>query len=143
MRKLIVALAALAVWYVASGGYEQLIGVSNDRIPGATGQQSTFSNSQSGDQVMGTGTVIRVLSDDNDGNRHQRFVLELASGQTLLIAHNIDLAPRVPSIGKGDSVRFFGVYEWNSNGGVVHWTHHDPNGRHVAGWLKHGGRTYQ
>ena len=143
MKKLIVALVALAVWYAASGGYEQLVGVGDTGVPSITSQQNTFSNSQSGNQVMGTGTVISVLSDDNDGNRHQRFILELASGQTLLVAHNIDLAPRVSSIGKGDLVQFFGVFEWNSKGGVVHWTHHDPNGRHVAGWLKHGGRTYQ
>jgi hypothetical protein len=25
----------------------------------------------------------------------------------------------------------------------LHWTHHDPAGRHVAGWLKHGDRVYQ
>ena len=45
--------------------------------------------------------------------------------------------------GKGDVVDFFGEYEWNSNGGVIHWTHHDPQGRHVTGWLKHNGRTYK
>lgn len=27
--------------------------------------------------------------------------------------------------------------------GVIHWTHHDPARKHVAGWLKHQGRTYQ
>lgn len=44
-------------------------------------------------QVQGSGRVLRVLADDNDGSRHQRFILALASGRTLLIAHNIDLAP--------------------------------------------------
>ena len=43
----------------------------------------------------------------------------------------------------GDTVAFHGVYEWNAQGGVIHWTHHDPVGRHVAGWLKHNGQTYQ
>jgi hypothetical protein len=32
---------------------------------------------------------------------------------------------------------------WNAQGGMVHWTHHDPEGRHVSGWLKHNWRTYQ
>jgi len=71
-------------------------------------------------QVQGSGTVTRVLSDDNKGSRHQRFILQLASGQTLLIAHNIDLAPRIPALSKGDRVAFYGEYEWNSKGGVIH-----------------------
>jgi len=40
-------------------------------------------------------------------------------------------------------VIFNGVYEWNSNGGVIHWTPHDPSGRHEAGWLEHKGQTCQ
>lgn len=76
-------------------------------------------------------------------SRHQRFILTLSSGQTLLVAHNIDLAPRLASLKSGDSVAFNGVYEWNAKGGVIHWTHRDRSGRHQAGWLKHAGQTYQ
>jgi hypothetical protein len=104
---------------------------------------SRFTQNDAGKQVQGNGVVTRVLTDDNDGSRHQRFIIRLASGQTLLVAHNIDLAPRVGSIAVNDTVAFNGEYEWNSQGGVVHWTHHDPDGRHVGGWLKHQGRTYQ
>ena len=93
--------------------------------------------------VEATGTVRRVLRDDNEGSRHQRFTLELSNGQTVLIAHNIDLAPRVENVRLGDSVRFKGVYEWNDRGGVVHWTHHDPRGRRAGGWLEHNGRRYE
>ncbi len=96
-----------------------------------------------GQQVEGSGMVTRVLSDDNDGSRHQRFVLELSSGRTVLVAHNIDLAPRIPGLEGGDSVSFFGEYETNDRGGVIHWTHHDPQGRHVDGWLEHRGRRYE
>jgi hypothetical protein len=102
-----------------------------------------YSQRASNLQVEGNGVVSRVLTDDNNGSRHQRFILTLASGQTLLVAHNIDLAPRVASIAPGDRVDFFGEYEWNAQGGVIHWTHKDPQGRHVAGWLRHNGRTYQ
>lgn len=94
-------------------------------------------------QVRGEGAVIKVLKDDLDGSRHQRFLLRLENKQTLLVAHNIDLAPRIENLRKGDRVGFFGEYEWNNQGGVLHWTHHDPGGRHVDGWLKHEGRTYQ
>jgi Protein of unknown function (DUF3465) len=94
-------------------------------------------------EVQGSGTVARILSDDNEGGRHQRFILRLASGQTLLIVHNIDIAPRVDGLRVGDTVAFRGEYEWNEQGGTVHWTHHDPDGEHAPGWLRHRGRTYQ
>jgi hypothetical protein len=92
---------------------------------------------------MESGTVSRILSDDNQGSRHQRFIVSLASGHTVLIAHNIDLAQRINSLREGDPITFSGVYEWNDKGGVVHWTHHDPAGRHAAGYLQHGGIIYQ
>jgi hypothetical protein len=102
-----------------------------------------FKNRTSDVQVKGAGVVTRLLEDDLDDSRHQRFIVRLASGQTLLIAHNIDIAPRVADLQKGDSVRFYGEYAWNEKGGMVHWTHHDPDGKHVAGWIKHNERTYQ
>lgn len=102
-----------------------------------------FASGTSDIQVEGEGTVIRVLSDDLNGSRHQRFIVELASGQTLLISHNIDIAPRIGGLKVGDSVRFSGEYVWNEKGGLIHWTHHDPGGRHVAGWVMHNGTTYR
>ncbi len=105
--------------------------------------EKAWREQQSGVQVAGDGVVSALLSDDNKGSRHQRFILRLASGQTVLVAHNIDLAPRIDALHQGDTVAFNGVYEWNDKGGVVHWTHHDPAGRHTPGWLRHGGQTYQ
>jgi len=93
-------------------------------------------------QVRGEGRVIAILADDNDGSRHQKFILERSSGQTLLVAHNIDLSRRINLLRKGDNIEFYGEYEWNSKGGVIHWTHHDPRGRHMDGWLKHKGSKY-
>lgn len=105
--------------------------------------QQAFENQQSDVQVRAVGQVIRVLTDDLQGSKHQRFIVRLPSGQTVLIAHNIDLAPRVNSLSVGDRVEFYGEYEWNAQGGVIHWTHHDPAGRHVGGWIRHNGQVYQ
>ena len=94
-------------------------------------------------QVEGQGVVLKVLADDDDGSRHQRFVVELTSGQTLLIAHNIDLATRIFGLREGDLVSFNGEYEWNPEGGVIHWTHRDARNRHPHGWIRHNGGLYQ
>ena len=105
--------------------------------------QQAFENQESDIQVKGAGTVLKTLPDDNQGTRHQRFILKLSSGQTLLVAHNIDLADKIKGLKKGDKVGFYGEYEWSEQGGVLHWTHHDPAGRHTDGWLEHDGRIYQ
>lgn len=105
--------------------------------------QAAYQNRQSNVQVSGTGTVSKILPDDNKGSRHQRFILRLAHGQTLLVAHNIDLAPKITNLKTGDTVDFYGEYEYNEQGGVLHWTHHDPAQRHAHGWLKHQNQIYQ
>jgi len=94
-------------------------------------------------QVMADGVVVKTLPDDERGSRHQRFIVELASGQTVLVAHNIDLAGRIEALRSGDRVSVYGEYEWNPRGGVIHWTHRDARGTHVSGWIKHQGSTYQ
>ena len=99
-------------------------------------------NRSSGLWITDNATVTRILADDNDGSRHQRFIVTLHDGKTVLIAHNIDLAPRVP-VSVGDTIRFHGEYEWNIQGGLVHWTHHDPDGSQPGGWIEHKGKTYR
>lgn len=110
---------------------------------GDSALMQAFKNKQSDLQIEGSGRVVKVLPDDLEGSRHQKFIVKLSSGQTLLVSHNIDLAPRVEGIKSGDNLEFYGEYEWSRKGGVVHWTHHDPRGRHPDGWLRHKGRTYQ
>jgi hypothetical protein len=97
---------------------------------------------QSDIQVQGKGEVIKVLADRTYGAKHQRFILRLVNHQTILLSHNIDLAPRISNLKVGDWVEFYGEYEWNSKGGVVHWTHKDPRHSHAHGWLKHRNKKY-
>ncbi len=84
-----------------------------------------------------------MLADDNDGSRHQRFIVRLASGTDA--ADRAQHRPRAARRGlaRGDTVSFAGIYEPNNKGGVVHWTHHDPSGRHAGGWIEHNGQRYQ
>lgn len=115
------------------------------RLSAVTGDQiieDAFRRQASGVLVEASAEISKLLADDRDGHRHQRFILRLDSGRTLLCAHNIDLAPRVPAK-EGDRIEFSGQYEWNEQGGVLHWTHHDPDGRHPGGWIRHAGKLYE
>jgi hypothetical protein len=111
-------------------------GISNAEI------EQAFKAKKSDVQVSGRGVVIKLLKDDNKGSRHQKFLVQISAQQTLLFAHNIDLAPRVP-VQTGDEISFYGEYVYNPKGGVMHWTHHAPQGDYVAGWVMHNGRKYQ
>lgn len=105
--------------------------------------KAAFDNNTSNLQVLVRGVVDRHLADDLEGDKHQRFIVRLSSGQTLLVAHNIDLATRVPASSVGKVVYLYGEYEWNAQGGVVHWTHRDPDGRHEHGWIQFEGVRYE
>lgn len=151
-RLLLIAALAVAAYFTfapdlnLSGGREAT--ASHDMSQAGEGDsdavlEHAFTHRIDNLQVAGQGTVVKLLPDDASGSRHQRFILRLASGRTLLVAHNIDLAARIETLQTGDTVAFYGEYEWNPKGGVIHWTHHDPQERHVSGWIKHGGQVYQ
>jgi len=102
-----------------------------------------YANKKSQVFIEDAGQVIKLLADDNKGARHQKFLVKVATGQTLLFAHNIDLASRVENIQVGDDVRFRGEYVYNPKGGVIHWTHHDPKNKIVGGWIAHNNTEYK
>jgi hypothetical protein len=147
-----IGLALLAIYFVASGQWQTGLPGRTERqapaaaeVSGAIADSVTAAFRAKKNRVMvsGQGRVVKVLADDTQGIRHQRFILKLPSGLTILMAHNIDKAPRIRGLGKGDQVRFRGEYIFNDKGGVVHWTHRDHKGRHPDGWLKYKGRLYQ
>lgn len=105
--------------------------------------EKAYHDKQNNVQVQGVGKVSKILSDDNNGIRHQKFLLKLPSKLTLLVAHNIDLSKKIDNLKEGDDVEFYGEYEWNNKGGIVHWTHHDPSKKHKDGWLKHKNVVYK
>lgn len=113
------------------------LGISNRILARA------FRLKQSEFPIRCQGRVIRLLSDDTDGSRHQRFIIRLASGQTLLIAHNIDLAPRINTLKVRDRVVVKGEYIWNDLGGLIHYTHRDPDGEGFHGFIRHAQQLYR
>jgi len=148
MKKLIPIIAVLGL---AWGGYDWRNRIDHAAPSASVGAHSAddrtlasaISTQQGNVAVHGYGVVKKLLPDDTSGIRHQRFIIRLDSAPTLLVAHNISRAGRVDLLRVGDSIEFKGEYEWNPQGGVVHWTHRDPAGRHSPGWLKCNGATFQ
>jgi hypothetical protein len=86
--------------------------------------QPAYAKADTGRWIEDTGFVRRLLQDDDE-----------------LIAHNIDVAERIP-LSLGDRIHFRGMYEWNDLGGLVHWTHHDPLGEEDGGWVRYRRKVY-
>jgi hypothetical protein len=150
MKKIVVSILILLGLYTAWTQPKAVLSESS-----ATQKQTTvdidqtdqimaaYRAKQSDIQVLSQGSVVKLLKDDDQGSRHQKFILKLNTGHTLLVAHNIDLSSRISELKVGDTVRFYGEYEWRPEGGVIHWTHRDPQKRHIDGWLEHQHIRYE
>jgi len=152
----IVVIVALIAAYLGLDFKQKQITTTDSSAQSSTQSRSTdvrvddqqkimqaYQQQSSNVQVQAQGVVKAILPDDNQGSRHQKMILKLNNGLTILIAHNIDLAPRIDGLRKGEIVEFYGEYEYSQKGGVIHWTHHDPQGKHINGWLKYQGKMYQ
>ncbi len=142
-NNILLAVFALVIYLLAQQG-EKFSDIATV-VPGGseTTVGAAFANQQSDLQIQGRGIVKKVLPDDCEGTQHQKFILQVDSDQTVLVAHNIDVAARLEGLEAGDTVEFYGEYEWTAQGGVIHWTHRDSDGRHTDGWLRYNGKTYQ
>lgn len=103
---------------------------------------SAFETRQSHVQIAGSGVVLKLLPDDLEGSKHQRFLVRTGTGQVLLVVHNIDIAPRIVDLQVGAPISFYGEYIWNAQGGLIHWTHRDPGTRHTGGWIRYNNTLY-
>jgi hypothetical protein len=140
----LMALAAGTGWYYLRDGSPLPDEADAEAVAdyGAAAGQA-FDQQAQGGMLRVAGRVERILADDRDGSPHQRFIIATDGRGTLLVAHNLDLAPRLNGLAVGDTVTVYGEYEWNPQGGVLHWTHDDPQGRHAAGYIEWRGRRYQ
>lgn len=131
-----------AIEVKSSAQAQSLPALSNTRLADTQAVAEAFAQKQSHVWLQGHGVVKKLLPDDQQGAKHQRFLVSISPEQTLLFAHNIDLAPRIEHLSVGDRVEFRGEYIYNPKGGIMHWTHHDPQG-HQHGWITHQHHTYE
>jgi hypothetical protein len=131
-----VIIVAALLWRQFGPGLPADVARSGDEIA------SAFAQRQTDIMVEFKARVQRVLVDDKNGTPHQRFIVELDNGHTLLVAHNLDLANRIP-LEPWNPIWIRGEYEWNEQGGVVHWTHRDPGMGLKHGWIEYKGQRYE
>jgi hypothetical protein len=106
--------------------------------------QNDYAARRSAVEVTAEGVVTSVLADDTGpSGPHQRFIIRLAGAtQTVLIDNNVTVGQRVP-IATSDDVTVHGEYIWNDQGGLIHYTHHDPAPGHEGGWIDRNCVRYQ
>jgi hypothetical protein len=106
--------------------------------------ERAFAEKRSTLEVTAQGVVTSVLTDDSGASGvHQRFIIRLAgSTQTVLVDNNITIGQRAPVL-LGNDVFVHGEYVWNDQGGLIHFTHHDPARTHEGGWIELSGIRYQ
>jgi hypothetical protein len=94
-------------------------------------------------ELTASGAVDRILSDqDGPSGPHERFIVRLPDvAMTVLVEHNLSIAPRVP-VAVGEAVLIHGEYVWNAQGGLMHFTHHDPDRSHEGGYIVYAGKRY-
>lgn len=85
--------------------------------------------------------VVRLLKDDLSGSKHQKWVVQLASGREVAAVYNIDVTPRIP-LKVGDVVSMGGQYIYDRGGGLLHWLHEDRRGRRPNGYVEFNGVRY-
>jgi hypothetical protein len=105
---------------------------------------AAFSSGSSRVEVTADGTVTRVLGvQQGRVSPHEGFLFEVGSGCQLVVRveANTDFTGPIP-LARGEHVIVKGEYEYYPLGGVIHWTHRDPRGRHEGGYIETGGKTY-
>jgi hypothetical protein len=105
---------------------------------------AAYSATRSHVEVVADGTVTRILGTQQGRvSPHEGFLLTLGSGCRLVVRveANTDFTGAIP-LAAGQHVVVKGEYEYYPLGGVIHWTHRDPRGRHEGGYIQAGGQTY-
>jgi hypothetical protein len=113
--------------------------------PDNAGALDAIARGQSGAEVTVEGAVVRVLATHSGAQGvHEQFIVAVRANnaeQDVLVADNISIGRAAP-VHTGDDVTVRGELAIDPSGPVIHWTHHDPRGRHQSGFVRLGGVLY-
>ncbi|MEK7432485.1 MAG: DUF3465 domain-containing protein [Cyanobacteriota bacterium] len=94
------------------------------------------------------GTVTEKLPDDNDGLKHEVFMIKMTQGKykekIVKVAHDTSYAPYIEELKAGDNLEIKGDLIINATPEMVlHWTHKSDNPKHPSGYIKLNGKVYE
>lgn len=96
-------------------------------------------------EVTYRGTVTtppRFFSSHHNHREHEQFDVRSDDGSAFRVIDNTTITSRIP-VHAGDRVEVRGeLVHDRGRPPIVHWTHHDPRGRHLDGFVSTGGRVY-
>jgi hypothetical protein len=138
------AMTAAARNLIAATAASALAACTATPSPNDAALCAAYAGGRSGVEVVADGTVTRVLGiQQGRVSPHEGFLFRLASGCSVVVRVevNTDFTGPIPLTG-GERVVVKGEYEYYPRGGVIHWTHRDPRGRHDNGYVEAGDRSY-
>ena len=109
--------------------------------PGNHVAARAFSTSQSELMVEVTGTVVRLIGNNDSVQGLQWFQMRTPSGQRLMVAHDNGLQGPIP-LSPRDEITVRGGYEWTESGGTIRNTERDHSLKRLHGWVEHKGKRY-
>ena len=119
-------------------------GCSTTEAPNDAALCSAYDDERSHVEVVADGTVTRIMGVQSGRvSPHEGFLMRLGTGCSVVVRveANTDFTGAIP-LTIGEHVLVKGEYEYYPLGGVIHWTHRDPRGRHEGGYIEAGGQTY-
>jgi hypothetical protein len=105
---------------------------------------AAFQQQLSGVEVIADGTVAQKLGTaQGPSGEHEGFSLRLRSGcaLTLRVETNTAFTGPIP-LRVGERVTVKGEFDYDTDGGVIHWTHRAMGSHHQSGYVEAGGRFY-
>lgn len=92
-------------------------------------------------ELRAAGTVVSLLGErESRSGLHEGFFVRFGNAAPVRVEDNADITGIVP-LRAGEHILIQGQYECDDD--VLHWTHHDPSGRHLAGFIEADGHTYR
>lgn len=105
-----------------------------------------WQNGRSRLEVTATGKITRLFGiRAGPSGLHEGFLVRLSGaaghGLTVRVEDNVDITGLIP-LSAGENVEVRGEYIYDESGGLIHFTHHDPRGRHAGGYVRVRDKVY-